>query len=350
VKPGGRRHDSTWQSVASDALGDDLLLKVLSEVVDKRERAFLFAHIALDLPLTSVARTLRVDRKEAEAVIDRLLGSLRANEELLARFGDVHRAGRLEHYLDLAAKAGLQDWFCAYCKRFMMQPAVGRPRITCSENCRKRRQRYGEAPPNWAPEDHSIGAQCPPALLASAREAEAMRACLLSSIPKLDQARVEGRQRPEIAIRDKAIILLGFTCPVQGSSATLSATTRKSVIETRRGLEILFLRGDRRARQYVTVPPDPDATVCPVRAVRAWNNLRQENDYHDNALFTELFTIAGSTVYSGKPLDGRGVTEVISAAIRRSGLYPHQQLQVDDLLPTYLKVVSAGFEGAGRAL
>jgi hypothetical protein len=343
VKP-GRGQDSTWQSVASSALGDDLLLKVLSEVVDKRERAFLFAHIALDLPLTSVARTLGQDHREAEVIVGRLLARLQEDEELLATFSDVHRAGRVEHYLDLATRAGLQDWFCGYCKRFMMQPAVGRPRITCSENCRKRRQRNGDFPSAWERKGPAAGPQRPPALQASAHVAEAMRARLLSIIRRLNAEGDAGRTRPEIVIRDKAIILLAFTCPVQVSSATLSALPRKSVVETRQGIEVLFHWGSRHDKQYVTVPPDPDATLCPVRAVKSWNELRRENNYRDQALFAELFTAGGPTLYAGAPLNSRRITDLIGEAIRSSGPYPYQPLRPDDLLPAYLELASTGFE------
>ena len=82
MRHGAGAADITAQIVTSDALGDELLLRILSEIVDKRERALLFAHVALDLPLASVARTLGQDRKTLEATITSLLHRLRVAEDL----------------------------------------------------------------------------------------------------------------------------------------------------------------------------------------------------------------------------------------------------------------------------
>src|ERR1700733_8122381 len=115
VRHGRGAGDTTGQTVASDALGDDFLLQVLSKINDKRDRALLFAHVALDLPAASLARTLGQDRKTVEADVVSVLDRLKTAEDLWAGFSDARgtRMGRPEHYLDLVAKLGLQDWFCA---------------------------------------------------------------------------------------------------------------------------------------------------------------------------------------------------------------------------------------------
>jgi hypothetical protein len=332
VRPGRAEHDATWQAVASNTLGDDLVVKVLSEIVDRRERALLFAHVALDLPLASVARTLRQDRKGVEEIVNRLIGRLRADEELHAAFANVRQAGRPEHYLDLASKLGLQDWFCGHCKRFMLQPAVGRPRITCSDNCRKRLYRSKYAPPRRRRQELTVGSQRPPALEVSAREAEAMRDALRTIIEHIEGGEEGSRIAREATIRSKAIILLGFTCPLQVTPATLAAFTTDDVIETPRGLEILFRWGDQRTKQYVTIPPDQDRSLCPVRWLRTWDDVQRTRGPRGATLFGE----AGGWI----PLSSQRVTGLIEGAVRDAGLHSDRRLRANDLLPAYLKEIA----------
>jgi hypothetical protein len=344
VRRGRGVADITAQTVTSDALGDELVLRILSEVVDKRKRALLFAHIALDLPLAAVARTLGQDRKTLEATVTNLLGRLNSTEGLRASLRDVRRAGRAEHYLDLAAKLGLSDWFCAHCNRFIVQPAVGRPRITCGQECRTRRNR-GFAPRPTPPSSHA-SPQRPPVLQVTVGEAESMRGALRRVIRNIDAARDVGLSSVDAITRNKAIILLGFSCPVQLSPVRLAHLTMDEVIETRKGLEVLFTWGGRQARQYVTIPPDPDPVICPVRAVRAWRMRLQQHHRRGGPLFEELTRPDERIRTNPTELASWSATALIERAIKDAGMRP-RKLYGSDLLPAYLKEVAINPSVAG---
>jgi hypothetical protein len=128
--------DVTSGTAIADVSGDSLLTEVLSRVPDTRDRALLLAHIALGVSLVSLERQLQASRLELAARIDAILVTLRADTDLRESLSGIHRAGRDEHFLALVTHLGLQDWFCAYCFEFMIQPVTGRPRKTCSDKCR----------------------------------------------------------------------------------------------------------------------------------------------------------------------------------------------------------------------
>lgn len=337
MRRGRSVRDATGQTATSDTLGDELLLRVLSEIVDKRERALLFAHIALDLPLASVARTFGQDRKTMEAAIVMLLNRLNSVEDLRASLSDVRRAGRAEHYLELATKLDLRDWFCACCNRFIVQPAVGRPRITCGEYCRKRLNR-GVAPMQRQ-QDSPVSLPRPPALQVTAGEAEAMRGVLRKVIRNLDSAREIRLSSAEAITRNKAIILLGFTCPVQLSPGRLVGMAMDDVIVTWKGLDVLFRWGERQTRQYVTIPPDPETLICPVRAVQAWRAQLRQHGRRGGPLFEELTWPDERIMEDQTALPNWSAISLIQRAIRDVGLRPRRP-EASDLLPTYLKEVA----------
>lgn len=331
--------DVTGQTVTSDALGDEFFLQVLSEIDDKRELALLFAYVALDLPPASLARTFGQERKVVEATIASTIDRLKRAEGLRSSFSDIRRArlGRPEHYLGLAARLGLQDWFCAHCRRFIVQPAVGRPRITCSESCRKKRNRAKDTNP-WSMRSSSAAdSERPPSLLLSTDEAEAMRDALRRVIRNLDSARDMRLSSIGDAARTKAIILLGFTCPVQMSPVTLTDLNTDDVIETRKGIEILFYWGANQVRQYVTISPDPERAMCPVRAVKEWRALIRQHGHRREQLFKELGrSDEQNRAVRAQPLSTT-IVGLIEKAVIDAGLRPTRELRRYDLLPSYLK-------------
>jgi hypothetical protein len=135
-KWGGR--DVTSETAIGDVSGDSLLTEVFSRIPDQEDRALLLAHVALGVSLTSLERQLEVSREDLAARIDSTLEVLRADAELADVLSGIRRAGRMEHDRALIIRLGLQDWFCAYCMQFMIQPTTGRPRRTCSDLCRHR--------------------------------------------------------------------------------------------------------------------------------------------------------------------------------------------------------------------
>ena len=282
--------DTTGETVAGDALGDELLISVLSNIEDKRERALLIAHVGLDLPLSALARTFRADRRALKETIDTLLARLRSDGDLVARLHGVRRAGRPEDYLTLVVKLDLQDWFCAHCQQFIAQPAVGRPRKTCGSNCRQAFHRAGGT--GWKDKAASLSGAYQrsgqgmdlydevkhlSALRLTPPEADAMRDALRRIVGTLDTAAQRGLSSRDVTDRDRALLLLGFQCPVQLSPDHLSTLRIDDVIEIQKGFEIVLRWGEWRVKQYVTILSGSDPALCPVRAMRIWlARLRQE--------------------------------------------------------------------------
>jgi hypothetical protein len=341
VKHTRNGEDITGQIVASDALGDELLVRVLSKVGDKRERALLFAHVALEQPLTSLARVLKQDRKTIEATVTSLLGRLRSDEDLCSSFSDIRRAGRREHYLDLVAGLGIEQWICSSCGELIDQPAVGRTRITCTDACRQKRCRAKSVRRSPYAKSSNIrpssarSAERPPLLVTSSEEQVAMRGALRKMIAILDETSDAAN-----AVRDKAIILLGFTCPVQLSSATLTNLRMDDVGKRGEGLEIIFHWGAEKAKQHVKMVPDQDELVCPVRAVLKWQALLPRNDYRGKPLFAELARSDENPLVGSGRRRGATVAALIQHVIHEAGLPPGRSLRVSHLLPAYLKEIA----------
>jgi hypothetical protein len=332
--------DTTAETVTGDALGDAVVVAVLSDIKDNRERAVLFAHVALDLPLSAVARTLGVERKTLEETVSAVLAQLRSDVDLAARLSDVRRAGRAEHYLKLAEKLDLQDWFCAHCRRFMAQAAVGRPRKTCSDRCRKAHHRGSLPQDKSRPE----GMQRPPTLQLTEAEADAMRNTLRRVIRNLDSIRDQKLISADVHARDRALILLGFTCSVQLSPVQLASLTMDDVMEKRGGLEILLRWGVREVRQYVIVPQGPEPALCPVRAMRALRACLRQSGRRDGPLFVELWRQEHFSA-NQPALKSLLAAGLIHDALGQAGLRP-RKLLASDLLPAYLKRVASTYPQA----
>jgi hypothetical protein len=133
-----RGPDITSEVAIGDVSGASLLTEVSSRIAEEQDRRVFLAHVALGISLASLERQIGTSREELAARIDATLASLRQDAELLDTLSGIRRAGRDEHFLAMIIRLGLQDWFCAYCAQFMIQPGTGRPRKTCSDLCRHR--------------------------------------------------------------------------------------------------------------------------------------------------------------------------------------------------------------------
>jgi hypothetical protein len=130
--------DVTSEAAIGDVSGDSVLAEVFSRIHDEQDRVLLLVHVALGISLASLERQVSISREELATRIDATLAALRQDTELLDTLRGIHRAGRDEHFQAIIIRLGLQDWFCAECMQFMIQPATGRPRKTCSDLCRHR--------------------------------------------------------------------------------------------------------------------------------------------------------------------------------------------------------------------
>ena len=134
----GRGPDSTAEAAIGDVAGESVLVQIFTRIQDEQDRALILAHIGLGIPLTGLEQQFRQSRRELATRVDAILMTLREDASLADMLADVHRAGRDEHFQAIIVRLGLEDWFCAYCGKFMAQPVTGRRRRTCSSLCRHR--------------------------------------------------------------------------------------------------------------------------------------------------------------------------------------------------------------------
>ena len=360
----GRIVDTTAEMAAGDSLGDAVLTSVLSRIQDAHERTIFFAHVALDLPVPAVARAFSLDSTEVEETVKILLRRLRSDETLSAQLSDIRRAGRPEHYLILAEKLDLQDWLCARCGRPMVQPKVGRPRKTCSDTCRVALSLAGGQGWKDAKDQASLPREAN--RLISPREEIQRRASLVLTAQETDAmrtllGRVMDKRSPgwyttiDYRTRNKTLLLLGFTCPVQLSAEDLAALTLEDVRLTDKGLEIVLHWGKHRSeiRQYVTVLKDRDPDLCPVRAMRAWQTRLYQAGYQVGPLFPRMAGWESLDKRKRPGMGGRVMASVINNAMKEARMTP-RAFSESTLLPTFLRdaarMTNMAVSGYGRHL
>jgi len=300
--------DDTGEAAVGEVASDSLFAEVLSRIDDETDRVLIFAGVCLEISERNLSFALEMEPADLTARIDRILSVLREDQEMAEKLHDFRRAGRVENYLALARRVGLQDWFCAQCARFMVQSERGRRRKTCSGRCRLRRFR-GHRPGPTAPAAFPMPAVTPVAV-----PDEALRK-LVEPIDRavrpayLDRGALRWWQ-PETRLRDRAVVLLGFSCGVAVTAADIAALDVDDVVRTPNGVEVRLYRGTARPTRYVTIPAR-DERICPAVALHAWARHLAAAGHRHGALFPRLDA-------RGKPiaerLTGRAVATVIEAA------------------------------------
>jgi hypothetical protein len=347
----GRLVDTTAEAVAENFLGEAVFNAVLSRIQDARERTLFFGHVALGLPVSAVARAFGFDPKAAEETVKELLSKLGTDKALRDQLSNIQRAGRPEHYLILAEKLNLQDWLCVQCGRPMVQPKVGRRRKTCSDSCRValyladgggwKDAKEWNATGTWKPNQAASPAEemrrrAP--LSFTAQEDAAVRSALHLIVDANPYGPYVSR---EFIARNKALLLLGFNCPVQLSPRDLATLTLGDISRTGRDLEIRlhWANGKNAMRQYVTVPSDGDPGLCPVRAMETWRSTLSRARCHSGPLFQRM-TYWDVPRAGGPSMGSRAVTSVINNTISEARL-PPKALSETALLPTFLREIIA---------
>ena len=217
MKQGARPADDATGDAATGNLAGDLVLNsVLAVLTDELDQVLVLTHLALGIPLAPLARDLRRSQQELRARLADIRAELSQHAEL-SRLRSVRRAGQIEHYYPIIVRLGLQNWFCACpgCTNLIIQSKTGSPRKTCSGRCRTRLHRqqritwndrnYGESsrnPDMVADQNHGI------------EDVSATRDFILQLMRPINypQPRTYWHQ-PNIHCRDRALLLLGFTCP-----------------------------------------------------------------------------------------------------------------------------------------
>src|SRR5258708_4830489 len=104
-----------------------------------------------------------------------------------------------------------------------------------------------------------------------ALDAASGRERLRTIMRPIEAGAVEGVwDKPVVQSRDRAMLLLGFSRPVQTSSSELAALGVTDVTRTAQGLEVRLFKRSARPTHYVTVPMSEDPMICPVNAMTPW--------------------------------------------------------------------------------
>jgi hypothetical protein len=309
MSTGSREHtDVTGEAAVGDVASESLFAEVLSRIDDETDRILIFAAVGLGISERHLSLALTMDTADLTARIDKILSALREAQEVADKLHDFRRAGRVENYLALAYRLGLQDWFCAQCQRFMVQSERGRRRKTCSGRCRLRRFR-GHRPGTTAPETRSAWA-VDPAAVPDEMVSRLVAPIDLAQQPVYLDPRILRWWQPERRLRDRAVVLLGFSCGVALTPADIAALDVDDLIRTTEGVELRLYRGTTRPTRYVTIPARQER-ICPAAALLDWTRHLADAGHRSGALFPRLDA-------RGKPiatrLTGRAVATIIEAA------------------------------------
>lgn len=117
------------------------------------------------------------------------------------------------------------------------------------------------------------------------------------------------------AIRDRAMIVVGFCSALRRSSITALRT--EDIEFVTEGL-ILFIPRDKTDQQskgrYIGLPLAQNPDTCPVRCLRAWMDLRGSGPGY---VFTGL-----RKDYHGQQLQGEAVCRLVKSCVKRIGISP----------------------------
>jgi hypothetical protein len=311
--------DRTGDAAVGNVSGDSLLELVLERIEDEVDRVVLFAHLALDMPLNTLERDLKIDRCELALRLERLVEALQVlkhDDVMREQLGDIHRAGQYEHYQALAFRLNLQSWFCAYCGGLMVQRGVGRPRVTCSPGCRQ--NRFGAGGRSWKDQYEPGAAALRPGPALQRAKAAPDPSDLLKLRLLMEPIEAGFDSTPwwsaNTQSRDRALLLLGFNCPEPLTPPDLAALDVNDVRRVAQGLEVRLFKRAARPTRYVTVPMGDDPRLCPVRAVSPWRTILVRRGLTAGPLFVRL-TDKGELPDRPRRMGRQAVAKVVNGAL-----------------------------------
>jgi hypothetical protein len=298
---------------------------MLSRIENERDRVLILAHVGLDISLRNLARAMETNRVELAARVSAILAKLREDAELADMLGDIHRAGQNDRYQALVFRLGLQDWFCSYCGEFMLQSERGVKRKTCSNTCRyKLWESHGIG---WKNQHHALPAKVSQHI-PDLRHPSSVESTDQEKLLALLQPIEAGKRRledwlpsntfwwqPETQSRDRALLLLGFMCPISLSSSDLAALDIDDIAQKRSGLEVRLHRRANKGIRYVTFPTSTDPRLCPVTAISDWRIRLIRTGRTDGPLFMRMDS-RGQLPATSVRLTGRAIAGVIKNAAR----------------------------------
>jgi len=290
--------DSTGDAAVGNVSGASLLEEVLGRIEDERERVLILAHIGLDISLRNLSYSLGTSATEIAERVNAIIMKLREDADLAMMLSGISRAGRNENYQALVFRLGLQDWFCSYCGKFMVQSELGPLRRTCSGRCRNRLFRANGV--GWKDQYEGIPAglsQSTTDLVQSQPDITSYHEKVLRLIRTIDTAhknadrrRYYGAfwQRPETLSRDRALLLLGFMCPTPLSPTDIATLDIDDIVKTKEGIEVrLYLRNLQKKR-YINIAAANDPILCPAVAMSNWRLRLMQSGRTTGPLFIRM--------------------------------------------------------------
>lgn len=139
-----------------DETSQDAIRRVAAEILisameklEISQRAIVFAYVALETPMSALTRQFKMTTEQVEQEVEEGLQILRTADGVEDLAG-IRRLGDLVNFFDHIRRLNLERWFCRRCGNLQVPKPTGRPRITCSNECRYRMNRdrhLGEASP-----------------------------------------------------------------------------------------------------------------------------------------------------------------------------------------------------------
>jgi hypothetical protein len=337
--------DVTGDAATDNVVGETVFASVLVTQDNELDRVLTLAHLALGIRLAQLAHDLDADRRDLEARMARIQTQLREDGGLSARLSGIRRAGKIEDYYPLIIRLGLQNWFCARpgCSNPIVQPATGRPRMTCGSKCRHLLNKASGI--SWKDEyrERSPTASGLPGESAEAtQDATTTRDALIQLMRPINFPRPRsGWIRPAVRCRDRALLLLGFTCPAPVTSSDLAALDINDLGKTHKGLEVRFYKRTSQATRYITIQGSNDPELCPVHALQSW----RQRLAHDGRTTGPLFMCLernGQLPDNSIRLSGRAVTRIVCDALWTEGSigsHRNSEFGTSTLFSDFLKTI-----------
>jgi hypothetical protein len=335
TRSSGRHHDPTADLAVSDLSSEYLFAEILARIQDRRERVLVLAHFGLGMTLSTLARTLGGDQAELARRVETILAVLRTDDQLASAFGDIRRAGRAERYQALAYRLDLLDWFCSQCGEFMIQPNVGRPRTTCSRLCRVKFHRAGRT--GWKDlyqdsEARDLDSRSKYVLTKATSQVNlGTLGALMTSFPRW--------WWNGSAFRDRALLLLGFTCPLPVCPSDLAALDVDDVTPKPPGLEIRLYKRAKKTTRYVMIPANTDPVLDPVEAVLTWRTMLIATGRTTGPMFIRTGQY-GKLPNSTVRLTAQAVATIIAERISSAKYKDIPPLETSTQLPDLLEALS----------
>ncbi|GAA0535718.1 hypothetical protein GCM10010172_16240 [Paractinoplanes ferrugineus] len=330
-----RPADDTGESAIGDLAGDALLTELRRRIADETDRNIILGSIGLEMSDRNLALALNVDKAHVRARLVGLIAVLREDETISAKLQDLRRAGRVENFLALASRLGLQHWFCAACGSFMVQSEQGRPRRTCGTKCRVRLSRANSRPGTRPSSDTHPGPPTAPAPVSD--ELLHRLEQTLGQDSSEYRSRAGGRRRyaadnPAERLRDRAAVLLGLTCHIALTPTDIAALDIDDVMSKARNLELRLYRRLARPTQYVTVPSRANQAICPVAAVLGWKRHLASAGHRTGPLFVRV-DLAGNLTHPVRRMAGYELADRIVGTAHRVLADPEVNHSRSSLVP-----------------